>query len=103
MPNLKNSEQIRTAILELVTQQNLNISSSIAAKFNISRQAVHRHLKNLVTDGYLISRGATRNKAYFLGKKRFFARHYSLKDELEEHRIWEKDIQPLLIDLPDNV
>src|SRR6266496_387621 len=60
----KKTEQVRQFILENVEDHPTDITSVVSDKFDISRQASHRHIYKLVQDGLLASHGTTRNRKY---------------------------------------
>ncbi len=72
-------------------------------KFGISRQAVHKHVQNLVKQGALVGTGSTRNRSYHLAPLKKWSQAYALGPDLAEDRVWREDIAPRLGDLPDNV
>lgn len=66
----KRSIKIRKQILHDVLHHPTGIAAHIAEIFSISRQAVNRHLKELVDQQWLNATGTTRNKTYSLGTRR---------------------------------
>lgn len=72
-------------------------------KFGCSRQAVHKHLQRLITEGFLTSEGQTRNKIYQLAPLGKWSKRYELTSGLVESAVWSEDIKPLLGQLPENV
>lgn len=73
----------------------------IAAQLGLSRARVSTQVRALVEGGYLQRSGGTR-PVYARGRHRKFSRRYPLAG-LAEDRVWSRDLQPLLIDLPRNV
>ncbi|MHB1671344.1 MAG: STAS-like domain-containing protein, partial [Acidiferrobacter sp.] len=59
-------ENIRRFILGHVERHPSDISKKTAEHFGITRQAVHRHLRHLVTDKALLEHGQTRGRSYKL-------------------------------------
>jgi len=98
----KKTAKIQDFIIHNVENNPQNIAALICKKFNISRQAASRHLKKLVEGGILNSEGKTKNKRYSLATLDEFYQVYPL-DNLEEDKIWRKDIRPRLLDAPTNV
>lgn len=90
--------EIQQFILEHVEKHPENIAAITANRFDISRQAVNRHLQQLVQQEALAISGTTRNKKYQLKESEVFEKTYNLKG-LEEDRVWSKDIAPKLIQL----
>jgi anti-sigma regulatory factor (Ser/Thr protein kinase) len=95
--------EIRQFILEHVEEHPGDIVALTAQTFEISRQAVHRHIQGLREEKLLETHGTTRNRRYRLRPLATFAKSYPLDTTLEEDRIWRSDIRPLLGDVPDNV
>ena len=59
-------ESIRRFILENVERHNGDIAALAAAKFEITRQAVNKHLLRLREQGALLKEGNTRSPKYRL-------------------------------------
>jgi predicted transcriptional regulator len=60
------SKTLRQFILEQVGEHPKDIVSLTEKKFNISRQAINRHIHNLIEKGLLIAEGSTRRRIYKL-------------------------------------
>jgi DNA-binding transcriptional ArsR family regulator len=103
MPKQKRTEKIRRYILENVSEHPTEIVSKTVSAFGISRQAVHRHVKKLVSEGLLAASGRTRSRTYEL--KTLSEEHVGLRisPDMSEDRIWREKVRPLLGDLPANV
>src|SRR5215831_17325717 len=99
----KRGAEIRQFILEHVEKHPVDIVTLTMETFGISRQGVHRHIQTLRKQKALGIRGTTRKRRYRLRPLAKLAEFYSLKDPLEEDRIWRSDIRPVLGDLPENV
>lgn len=97
-------EMIRQFILESVKAHPKDIAAVSAQQFGLSRQAINRHLQTLTEQGLLEVSGATRSKIYKLKAIESFTEAYPIKN-LEEHRIWGREIAPRLLklELPKNV
>ncbi|MEI7868949.1 MAG: DUF4325 domain-containing protein [Candidatus Methylumidiphilus sp.] len=100
----KRGEEIRQFILDNVAKRPfLDISKTVADVFDISRQAVNRHIRKLVDKNLLEISGSPRKPRYNL-KPIFLWKHtYPLDGKLEEDRVWRADIAPHLGELPRNV
>lgn len=98
----KKTDEIRQFILENVEDHPADITSVVSVKFDISRQASHRHIHKLVEGGLLVAEGTTRNRKYEVKPLVNFSTRLSLKG-LEEDKVWRQDILPLLKDIPSNV
>ena len=73
----KRSQQIRNLIIQNVKPFPKDIAKRTAIEFSISRQAVNRHLNQLLDEQVLEADGVTMNRNYRLrtiGWKRVFVR-----------------------------
>ena len=96
-------EDIRRFIVDAVEKHPADISKITAQRFNISRQAVNKHLVKLTADGCLKESGKTRNRTYKLAPLSAWERTYDIVPGLAEDVIWTNDIRGALGHLPDNV
>ena len=96
-------EAVRRFILECVEKHPADITSITAEKFNISRQAVNKHLQKLIGEGVLNQSGNTRSRRYQLTPLIDWRKLYSLAEILEEDRIWREDIAILIGQAPQNI
>lgn len=96
-------EQIRKFVLENVENHPSDISNLTAEEFEISRQAVNKHLQKLTLAGALLKSGKTRNQSYKLAPLVKWSRGYSLANNLAEDVVWRNDVRPMLGAQPDNV
>ncbi|GAJ17929.1 unnamed protein product [marine sediment metagenome] len=62
----KRGEQIRQFILESISKHPKDIVLITTQKFNISRQAVNKHIKLLINQGAIAVSGTTKNRRYSL-------------------------------------
>lgn len=96
-------EDVRRYIVEHVEQHPGEISRIAAKHFEITRQAVNKHLQRLVLEGCLTEAGNTRNRIYRLAAISTWKRTYDIVPGVEEDIVWVKDVRPALGQLPDNV
>ena len=96
------NEDIRRFILEQVSAHPNDIAAVTARRFQMSRQAAHRHVQALVEAGKLVAKGHTRARRY-RSATRTRQHSYTIGPELEEHRVWEEAVAPALEGLPSNV
>ena len=96
-------EKIRRYILANIENHPKDIASVTSTKFDITRQAVNKHLKRLVDEQALIRKGKTRNRTYSLHPLEEWVKAYEVSNSLQEDVIWRNDIAPSLNQLPDNV
>jgi hypothetical protein len=95
-------EEIRGFILSNVGEHSKDIAALTAARFDISRQAVNKHLKKLVSELVLTPSGKTRERTYLLAPLASWEKAYPLNG-LEEHLVWSDDVALVLGKLPENV
>lgn len=98
----KQTEEIRKFILENVEDHPSDITSLVSSTFDISRQASHRYVQKLVSDGLIIAEGVTRNRKYHEKPLVEFSIDLPLNG-LEEDKVWREQIRPLMNDLPRNI
>lgn len=96
-------EAIRKFIVSNLDKHQSGIVRVAAAKFDCSRQAIHKHLQRLVSEGAVTQQGRTRSKTYQLAPLVTWHRAYALGGGLAEDHVWREDVSPLLGELPENV
>lgn len=96
-------EDIREFILEHVEKTPGGITTLAAKHFSITRQAAHRHVRNLISEGALQATGKTRNLTYKLCPLFEWRHTYKLEPGLAEDLAWTKDVEPLVGSFPENV
>jgi anti-sigma regulatory factor (Ser/Thr protein kinase) len=94
---------VRRYILENVEKNPGGITTQTAKHFSISRQAAHRHLRNLVKEKALTTVGTTRNIAYKICSQFEWQTSCKIVPGLAEHEVWEKHIEPIVAQFPSNV
>lgn len=95
----KRGEQVREFILENVENNPSQMIGLTVDKFNITRQAVHRHIKQLVSQGTLIR---TRSGYYELCPQEEWHKTIYVSDNPHEDVVWRNEIKMRLGPLPDN-
>src|SRR5260221_422392 len=104
MPKIRaRGENIRKFILNHVEKHPTDISKVTATRFDITRQAVNKHLQKLTAERALAKSGNTRNKVYKLAPISTRKLSYKISPELEEDVVWRTDIKPTLGNIPENV
>lgn len=103
MPRQERTEKIRRYILENVSEHPAEIVSKTVSAFGISRQAAHRHVKKLVSEGLLVATGRTRSRTYELGTLSEEYVELRISPDMSEDRVWREQVRPLLENLPPNV
>src|ERR1035437_9340093 len=96
-------EDIRHFIVENVEKHPADISKVAAQRFDITRQAVIKHLQKLTAEGSLKEGGHTRSRSYQLAPQAIWERSYPIVPSLAEDVVWTDDIRAALGSLPDNV
>lgn len=96
-------EKVRRFILEHLDGHGSDIVAVTAAKFDITRQAVGKHLQRLREQGAVAMEGTTRSPRYRLAPLSVQEFSYAINGTLAEDLIWSRDIKHALGDLPDNV
>lgn len=96
-------EEIRRFILEHVEKHPNDIAKKTAEHFSITRQAANKHLRRLVYDKSLMESGETRKRTYKLAVLVEWRKVYKIAPTLEEHVLWDRDIEATLQPLPQNV
>jgi hypothetical protein len=95
-------EKIRGFIINNVEKHPTDLAKVTADKFDITRQAVNKHLKKLVDEHALTQHGNTRNRSYRLHPLVEWQKSYSLTDKLAEDVVWRQDVIASLGQIPEN-
>ena len=93
---------LRDYIVANVRAHPEDIAQVCADHFDVSRQAVNKHLSRLVAEGLLTAQGATRNRRYSLAVLDQKDIVVPLTDGTDEDTVWRTEVGPLLSDLPRN-
>lgn len=96
-------ELVRQFIMDNAQEAGTNLCKLTMDQFGISRQAVNRHLANLTSHGFIIQGGEPRKRTFRLAELESHRFSYEIELGIAEDLVWEKDIRPLLTNLPDNV
>ncbi|MDR1207317.1 MAG: STAS-like domain-containing protein [Rickettsiales bacterium] len=98
----KRDNKIARFIIDNVRSHPTDIARFAADNFNISIQAINRYLRNLVSESVLVAEGKTKSRKYSLFVSiNYYA--YDINEFLQEHRVWNSDIDQHLNKLPENV
>jgi anti-sigma regulatory factor (Ser/Thr protein kinase)/DNA-binding transcriptional ArsR family regulator len=87
---------------QIASDMDADVASRAAEHFGITRQAVGRHLRNLLTEGVIVARGHTRARRYELAVLKNYLRTYPLNSAFQEDVVWSQDILPAIGALPAN-
>lgn len=96
-------EKIRKFILTNVEKHPSDIASTTSRKFDITRQAVNKHLKRLVDEECLAVEGKTRSRTYKLRPMVQWTGNFRITENLAEDIVWREEIRPKMGAMPDNV
>lgn len=99
----KRGEQIRQFILENTSKHSNNVVLQTAQQYNITRQAVNKHIKLLINQNAIAVSGATKNRRYSLCSQKKQTKAYNLDGTIQEDVVWREDVLPTLSQYPDNV
>jgi len=99
----KRGEQIHKFILNNVEAHPRDIVRVTSDKFGVTRQAINKHIKQLIEQETITFSGTTSNRAYSLRPLIQEKLGYKIDDRIQEDVVWRNDILPLLENLPDNV
>lgn len=96
-------EDIRRFILEHVEKHPNDVTRVAAEHFQVTRQAVNKHLQRLTSEKSLSEAGKTRSRIYKLAPILEWRHLYEITKGLAEDIVWTNDIAPILGTMPDNV
>ncbi len=99
----RKTKELREFILNYVAQHPKGIGVITARKFDISRQAISRHLNELVEEGLLTVSGNTRNRKFELREYVEKDMVFKVTEDIAEDVIWRESVKPLLENLKENV
>lgn len=99
----RRGEQIRQFILTNIGEHPRDVVALTSQQFGITRQAVNKHMQRLVEQKTIVVKGSTKNRSYHLHPLVERTQIYQLANKLEEDVVWDSDIKPLIVDLPNNV
>ena len=96
-------EDVRRFILDNIEKHPADISRITSKHFNITRQAVSKHLQKLTAEQALAESGHTRNRVYKLVPLSEWKQSYEIISGIAEDLVWRKDVCAALGNMPDNV
>ncbi|HKQ70249.1 MAG TPA: DUF4325 domain-containing protein [Polyangiaceae bacterium] len=95
-------EQVRKFILDELAAHPSDIVRVTSDHFNVTRQAVNKHLQRLIDEGAILSAGNATRLRYRLAAIKEWNRSYAIERSLAEDRAW-LDLVPELGSLPENI
>ena len=96
---LVETNELNKALLEAIWSNDKSPVASISERFGISRQATHRHLKDLIEKQWVRAAGTKRNPVYSLRPIATSEKVFPLNRKLEEHIVWREFAKPLITDV----
>ncbi len=99
----RRGEKIRQFILDNIEHHPVDLVKITSQAFDISRQAVNKHIQRLVEQKAIIVKGATRSRHYILHPLAEWDHIFQLDKTISEDIVWRNHVSPLLGELPDNV
>lgn len=72
-------------------------------EFDVTRQTVSRHLKQLVEAGDVIARGETKSRTYVLAPKTSENIEIEITSDTEEDSVWTHQVRPYIEDVNKNI
>jgi hypothetical protein len=95
-------EDIRNFILKHIDSHPSDVARVAADHFDITRQAVSKHIKRLVAEKALEESGNTKSRTYKLAPLSSYENTYRITTDLAEDLVWN-ETKPMIDHLPDNV
>jgi anti-sigma regulatory factor (Ser/Thr protein kinase) len=96
-------EDIRAYLLQGIDDNPRGIVIETAKHFAVTRQAVLRHVRNLLAEGKIAVQGRTRDRRYTVVPIAQVEIPLVISPDLEEHVVWRQSIRPALEGVRDNV
>jgi biotin operon repressor len=96
-------EAVRNFILANVKEHPSDIVKIAMAKFECSRQAIHKHIQHLIGEGAVTETGTTRNKHYALAALVECDLSFEIDPQLAEDIVWDREVAPKLGSMAENV
>jgi len=96
-------ELIRAYILQGIDDNPRGIVSEAAGRFGVSRQAVLRHVRRLISDGQITFQGKTRDRRYRVVPLAQISLSIEVTPTLEEDIVWRQNLRPALQEVRENV
>jgi len=101
MPS-RHGKEIKDFIIHTIPNHPRDVVRIVSKQFGVSRQAVNRHIRELLAEGYITAEGKTRQREYALRVVR--DKNFTVPlAGLAENQVWRAEVEPVLNDLPRNV
>jgi DNA-binding MarR family transcriptional regulator len=102
-PVKRKTQEIREFILECINAFESDLTKAVVEKFDISRQAVAKNIRSLISDGLISADGSARSRKYRLNTLLEHSFSIAITPKTEENQIWAKELAPHFKDIKENV
>jgi len=97
------SEQIKQFIIENLSQHQKDIIKATIQKFGLSRQAILKHMNNLIIENRVVAHGKTRDRYYELRPIVNYSRSINIQDSFNLKKILREQVIPNLSNFSLNI
>lgn len=97
------ADRIRAFITQAIHKKRKDVVARAASEFGISRQAIHGHLKTLVSRGIVAISGKTKGRLYTLRTLAENLVSFSIEQHPSEDKVWQDCFANIVSALPENV
>jgi DNA-binding transcriptional ArsR family regulator len=87
---------------EIAAGRDADVAARAVDEFDITRQAVGRHLRRLIDERVVIAEGKTKARRYRLAVQKHFEESYAITSDFHEDVVWSQDLRPSIGSLPAN-
>ena len=99
----KADRDIRIFLAKAISRDSKEVVSSAARHFGVSRQKIHKHLAEMVSEGILEATGQTSARRYSLKTLTSFDQDFQISNQLAEDKVWREFFAAHLLELPENI
>jgi anti-sigma regulatory factor (Ser/Thr protein kinase) len=99
----RKGEEIRQFIIDNVGDHPKDITRVTAEQFNVSRQAVLRHIRKLDEDDILLIKGITSDRMYSLAPIAQASITIPIEPNLAEDKVWRQHVRPMFEGVGTNI
>jgi len=92
-------DTIRQFIFDSIAEHPSDIVAFTAKRFDISRQAISNHFRELIKEGLIEAHGKTRSRTYKPAILEETSFELPLSGSVQEDVIWQEKIRPLLVNI----
>ncbi len=98
----KRTKDVRDYLIDQIDRDDRDLVRHAQVRFGITRQAVNRHLRDLIAQGAITAEGQTRQRIYALVPITSGEWSFPISPDLHEDQIWRDQIRPRLDGVPPN-